>query len=105
MARGRAAFVPLPAADVQRAVAGALEQVARGLGWVQDGGSPILLVEYSVKAGTVMQLGPQLSALRAKHLLYVRAAVCAGGGNGSGRWSLCRHSGPFVGVEVGDPPQ
>ena len=73
-ARGRAAFMPLSAGDMQRAVAGALAQVARGLGWVHDGGPPILLVVYSVKAGTVMQLGPQLSALRTKHLLYVRDA-------------------------------
>ena len=67
VAHGRAAFVPLPTGDLQRAVAGALEQVARGLGWVQDEDPPLLLAEYSVKAGTAMQSGPQLSALRAKH--------------------------------------
>ena len=33
-----------------------------------------------MQAGTVMQLGPQLSALRAKHLLYVRAAGVPDGG-------------------------
>ena len=40
VAHGSAAFVPLPAGDVQRAVAGALEQVAQKLGWVQDGDRP-----------------------------------------------------------------
>ena len=51
VARGSAAFVPLPAGDVQRAVAGALEQVARGLGWVPDGGLPLLLSSTSCWRG------------------------------------------------------
>jgi hypothetical protein len=59
---------------VRQAAAEALTQVVRGLGWVQEVGPPLLLLAYSVKAGTVMQLGPPLAALRAKQLLYVRDA-------------------------------
>ncbi|PNW81216.1 hypothetical protein CHLRE_07g346917v5 [Chlamydomonas reinhardtii] len=48
----------LPAADIVSivsATAESVQQVVRGLGWLQCGGPPILLTAYTVKAGTVLQ--------------------------------------------------
>ena len=55
-------------------LATSLQQVVRGLGWAQACGPPVMLMDYTVKAGTLLQLGPQLAALRAKHLDFVRDA-------------------------------
>ncbi|PNW70077.1 hypothetical protein CHLRE_17g704802v5 [Chlamydomonas reinhardtii] len=53
LARGPAAALPLPAADVVSAAAESVQQVVRELGWLQCRGPPILLTAYTVKAGTV----------------------------------------------------
>ena len=85
---------PRHAAFCQRAYLSGIPGDPR-LGWVQDGGPLILLVESSMKAGTVMQLSPQLSALRAKHWF----TVCAGcWGAGSGRGSGSQAAGAFAGT-------
>ena len=60
-------------------------------------------MKHSVQAGTVMQLGPQLSALRAKRLLCVRAAgVCRKGERLRPLEPLLPALWP---VEVGESPQ
>ncbi|PNW70157.1 hypothetical protein CHLRE_17g708076v5 [Chlamydomonas reinhardtii] len=80
LARGPAAALPLPVADVMSATAESVQQVVRGLGWLQCGGPPIMLTACTVKAGTVLPMAPQLAALKAKHLQYVCDAGVSGVG-------------------------
>jgi hypothetical protein len=75
-ARGRAASVPLSAAAVRQATDESVQQVVRGLRWVMAEGPPLMLLDYSVNAGTGLQMVPQLAALRAKHLLLCTMLVC-----------------------------
>ncbi len=71
LARGRAATLPLEKEAQERATAGAVQQVVRGLGWARDPGPPLLVLNYTMKAGTALQQALPLARLRDKHRAFV----------------------------------